>query len=220
MKQKEEIHIGVREIRRHLDKARSGAERIHTALAPQDLRDDWELFLNQFNRSIGKLIHLAKRSSETRAFGHRLKNASQKDDEALVFLREARHKDEHGLEPSAKYEEGITKLFGGMVGLGPNCRDITFSNCTFNGIRVAKLVVDTDEFGRITRLDTTDPILLSYMPASIQLVPIYSEDKKKTYPVPKSFSGQTIPDVTPQLLSKMALDFLENELSEFEKLIA
>ena len=55
-----------------------------------------------FSRALGKLIKLSNDDPRSKAFGYRRRNAARKDDEGLVFLREARNVDEHGLEPSAE----------------------------------------------------------------------------------------------------------------------
>lgn len=207
----------MQEIVRYFEKAKEAREGVLNAKTGRDLRDSWEEFLHNYNRSLGKLIHLAKSRTETRGLGHRIKNASQKDDEGLVFLREARNQDEHGLEPSAEYEDGVTNLFG-AIALGPNCRDIKLSNCKVNGQETGTLVVDTDETGRISRLQATDPVLASFRPASITLKEIVSGEKRSTFPVPKSLNGQLLSRADPAELAKFALQFLESSIAEYRRM--
>jgi hypothetical protein len=208
---------GLQEVKRHLKRAEEARNDLTEAKVGRDLRESWEAFLQEFSRGLGKLITLSKQNIETRPFGHRLYNASQRDDEGLIFLREARNQDEHGLEPSAQYEEGVTNIFNAF-GLGPTCKNVKFENNVVNGINTGIFEVDTDAQGRISRLETKDPIVASYTPAHIKLAPIESDDKGKTFCVPKQLNGEKLETASPALLSQMALKFLSLSIDDYEQL--
>ncbi len=93
---------GIEIVLYELKKAQRDREELSKAVIGGDLRRSWESFLQNFSRALGKLIKLSNDDPRSKAFGYRRRNAARKDDEGLVFLREARNVDEHGLEPSAE----------------------------------------------------------------------------------------------------------------------
>jgi hypothetical protein len=179
------------EVSRWFRKATTAKQQVENAKTPDDLRDSWEDFLVAFSNAIGKLIFLSAQSEISRPFGHRLKNMSAKNDEGLVFLREARNTDVHGLEPSADYESGLTIIFGAFT-LGPNVTEAQFNNNFANGVNTGNFTISTDEHGKISKLVTDNPILASFKPASIKLKDIYSNDKGKKFKVPNSLAGSSL----------------------------
>lgn len=203
-----------------LQKAKADRAEISISVIGRDLRLAWESFLQDFGRAHGKLIALALNDERTRPFGHRLKNNSQRDDEGLVFLREARNQDEDGLEPSAAYEEGVTRLFGNAIALGPNCERAEITNCNFNGHQIKRMVLSTYAAGRISSLETSDPVLAAYDLARIRLRPIWNERKRKHFAVPKSLGGVKIDPVTPENIAEMATKYLEDAIAEHRRCLA
>lgn len=208
----------MQEVMRCLKKAEIASRCVSTSKTGHDLRDSWEDFLEEFGKAIGKCISWAKQDARTKAHGHMLKNLSTKDDEGLVFLREARNATVHGLEPSAGYEDGITSLFGAFA-LGPNCKDISFSNNIVNGVNTGTFVVSTDEHGRISELRSDGPVLGNFAPAHIRLKTIVSEEKKKEYKIPQVLAGKRLKEPSPNELSLLAIGFLRNEITEVADLL-
>lgn len=204
---------------RCLERAERALLQVENAMVPSDLRESWEDFLEAFSKAIGKLISLSKSEQASRSFGHKLKNASASDDEGLVFLREARNTDVHGLEPSASYEAGLTTLFGAF-GLGPNCTDCYFSDNVINGGNTGTFIISTDEFGKICKLVSDSPIFAHYTPASIMLKSVYSSEKKKSFGVPSSLNGSNLKNGSPLELGRVAIDFLETKIEEFKQIQA
>ena len=77
------------------------------------------------------------------------------------------------------------------------------------GHKIEEMIVSTDEAGRISDLKTSDPVLAAHTPATIHLRPIWSEEKRKQFPVPKSLGGAAVDPLTPENLADMAIRYLE-----------
>ncbi len=202
-------------VERHLDKAKTALLALELAQDPEQLWDNWEEFLEQYSKSIGKLITLASKHQISRGFGARLKNSSTKDDLGLMYLREARNAETHGLDPTLKKIEGQTNLFAGALSVGPNFKDISIQNSNINGFKVDRLAFDTDRKGKLINVNTNSLVPSEFIPAQITLLPVVSEQKNKTFEVPNQLGGVGLDAGKPCSLGRAAISFLERKIGEF-----
>ncbi|MGG7567058.1 hypothetical protein ACQ5SO_12965 [Rhodovulum sp. DZ06] len=184
------MSAGIKEVEFRLAALKKSVGALQAAEEHGDLRPLWEDFLFSFGRAIGKCISFGMSNSLGKKVGYRLKNASTKDDEGLVYLREARNAAEHALEQSAQYKRG-------MLALGQKRPLIQFAgaNVDMKDSSIDGALHDfrgrVDENG-LTRVEAGLAPFASIVPAKVILEPIYNEEKGKTFPVPQSVWGEAL----------------------------
>lgn len=208
------------EISRHLARTRRAFEAIQHAETSSEMRDAWEDYLHSFARTIGRIISSSLSNVESRAWGYRLKNLSSKDDEGLVYLREARNVAEHGLGPFAEFDPGRVSFGGNAVVFEGENKNITISGLTIDGQQIIGPPVTFDsKGGKLVNVRGSAPSQYAETPAAVRLVPVKSQEKKATFPVPRSILGQALSAGDPKNLSKSALEAIERVFVEYcEKL--
>src|SRR6056297_1964017 len=162
------------EIVRHKEKAEEALASLRSATTSGELRDAWEDFLGAFARTLGRLIKFAMETERTRAWAHRLKNASQKDNDVLVYLREARNSAEHGLEPQFATKPRTSTLGGFLDFEEGSSGNVHIESCSFEGVAVGLLKAEVED-GLVKEQigDTVLPVGVSA--AEITLQPIINE---------------------------------------------
>lgn len=203
------------EIELRLCETKSALLAIKNAKSGDELRYSWESFLFSFSRTLGRIIAAAMLSPNSKPWAYKLKNASITDDEGLVYLREARNAAEHGLTPFATFHEPLVDV-GGILSTSGN-GTYHFSNNTVNGVDTGTFSVQTEK-GKVTGVSGKPKTRITEVPALVTLTPIYSREKRMTFPVPKMCYGEIIPDNSPSYLAHVGLENLEDMLAEFKKL--
>lgn len=201
------------EINRHLEKAKQTCALISGADSSEKLRSSWEDYLHAFHRTIGRLISFGIEAPETRAWGYKLKNASDGGDEGLTFLREARAHAEHGLTPFADFADPSVRVAGGLVSVGGNS-SVTFVGNYVNGKPMGDFQLETAH-GRVKQLSGTPLVSLEERDAEISLLPIKSDQKKKSVPVPKTVNGRALKLDDPVSLATESLEALKELVADF-----
>lgn len=202
------------EIDRHFEKTRRALDAIKAADAATELRDAWEEFLTSFHRAIGRIIASSIKNSDTRGWGHKLKNASSGGDEGLSYLREARAHAEHALTPFARFREPSVSIGGNAIGIGGNS-SVTFVGSSVNGMPVGDFSIETKN-GRIHKLNGQPKMPVVQKSASVTLVDIVSTEKRQTYSVPTKILGQALKSNKPEELANVGLRALEKLYSEYK----
>lgn len=200
------------EVKRYVARAENDYKKIITSETGSELRDAWEDYLNNFQRSIHKMISYGKIDPNLRGWAHKLLNASTKDDEVLIYIRQARNSIEHGLEPFAEFTNASVNLNG--LGYFEN-GNIFISNSVINNRAVQSLNV-TIKDGKVKQRLGDESFPITESPASINLKSVYNEEKKETFPVPKITSEEGERSFTPSELSKLAMEKLKELMLEFE----
>lgn len=203
----------VQEIQRYLTKAKGHREEIIRASNAEDLRDAWEEFLGDFGRTLNKLISAALNNPDSRPWGHKLKNVSSHGDEGLVYLREARNTLEHGLSAFAELREPSVDILGLVRSSGGE----TIISNSIVGDRHIAMAYAKIENGRVKQSVGFRPLDIRQNPAEIRLVPIYSQEKKRTFIVPRSLGGRKISPNNPTQLANFALEEIVGLISEFKE---
>jgi len=140
---------------------------------------------------------------------------STKNDEGLVYLREARNSAEHGLGPFAQFSDPAVNIVG-MAKFSGNSF-VHISNCTVNGVKTGTFSLSI-EGGKVKNVTGTPNTRIHETPAAVYLVPIHSMEKKRTFPVPKSVMGKPIGNGSPEKLANLGMQALEGILEEFKEL--
>jgi len=202
------------EIDRHISKTKLAVDNLRKVNSAAELRDKWEDFLHGFHRSIGRMISVAIKNKSSRSWGHRLKNASTKDDPGLVFLREARAQAEHGLEPFAVFKDPMVDLAGVIAMAGTS--KISFRNSSINGVPTGEFSISTEN-GVVDRIEGTPNIEIAQNLASVELQPIRSEQKTTVVSVPTAILDHSISDGKPISLAETSVRVLAQLRSELEQ---
>lgn len=205
------------EISRDLGKVRKAMEIINSTTDEAELRDAWEQYLIFWKRCLDKMIAGAKKSPTYRAWSHKINNLVQReDDEGVAYLWEARNVEDHGVGPFAPIRPGYTELGHGIVVLG-NSEVEERGNLTIGpgGYSEFGNRTITTRNGVVTSVsgDNADDVF-SVGPHAA-LVPIYSEAKRKVFPVPASIGGKAIPGRSAATLAKLGHGFLVNLVEEY-----
>lgn len=206
------------EIERHLTDCKESLAKLAVAADGRELRKAWEDFLFSFHRTMGRTITLALSQAESKEWGHRLKRASAHDDEGLVFLREARAAAEHALEPFAQFDDPLVRIGGNAIVRSGNS-SATFVGNKRNGRDMGDFTISTTQ-GRVNKVSGTPRIHIQEVPATIRLTPIWSDEKRKTFPPPKSIDGIILNEMRPHDLASVAFQFIESRLGQLRKLLA
>lgn len=200
--------------------AKDAVARMKNAQNASELRRAWESFLNEFGVAIGVLITAALSHHEAKAWGYRLKNESNENDEGLMFVRQARNHLHHGITPFAHFSDPSVEL-GGMGSVGRNS-SVHFSN---NIVISAGRAINTGEFsvttqdGKPNSFKGRPNTSIVEKPTAVRLLPVYNEEKRKTFPVPLSVGGKTVEVNDPTDLAVKSLDFLDDKIDELLRII-
>ncbi|GLT12320.1 hypothetical protein ACFQFQ_07085 [Sulfitobacter porphyrae] len=203
-----------------LEKAKSCFDRIASADTGVDLRRSWEEFVNAFGLTIGWLISNGMNFKVTRGWAHKLKNHSSKDDEGLLYLREARNHTEHGLTPFSDFREA----FVGVGGIGPvsGTSSVHYSN---NIVIRGGVAVNTGTFsletknGNLTKLSGAPNTHITENLANVRLLPIYNPKKKLTVRVPTHIGGKRLSASNPEEFANLAIEYIEEKSAELKHLL-
>lgn len=204
----------ISEVNRHLKKTEESAKLIENATVGIVIRDCWEDFVNNFGLTIGKLISAGMKNDNYRPLAYKLKNASNKDDPGLCFLREARNVLHHGLMPFADFEEAYSAV-GGIAKIGGNST-VHFSDNIVNGVNTGTFSLTTEN-GKIVKIDGNPNIDLFYAPAQVVLQPLHNEEKRKTVPVPSTVFGEQLVEPLPIDLVRKATHGLKIQCQDFSR---
>jgi hypothetical protein len=201
-------------VRRELAAAHQAFSQFEIAETTSSVMSSWEDFLSSFGRALGKLIMLGMQDQRSAAIAYQLKNASQKDDEGLVYLREARNVREHGLEPPSTYFHSYTSVAGGAIAVSGNSTNIVLRGNTVNGKPVGDFVLNTKE-GKPTILSGKPIAPVKFVPASVRLKKITNPEKKtKVFTPPQTVFGQAVDRGNPISLSRHALKGLDEKFDQ------
>lgn len=177
------------EIYRYLAKTSEELEAISLAENANDLRDSWERFLQRFTQTTGKMIKLSYDFKEARPWSHRLKNASQTEDEGMVYLREARNVVEHGLIPFANFNNSCVSVANDFISVENG--SVLMQECFINGRYIDFVSVDV-RHGKIASLDG-DRVAVEEVLFGVTLMDLKTPDKPiKVVKIPKSIFGQSV----------------------------
>lgn len=189
-----------RRIVREFDRMNDASAEMSAAVRSEELRTAWEEFLMRYRRGLEKLANFAARYDASAKFAKELRGRWQGGDEGVAYLWEARNADDHGAEDqyglsSAEYNIGRAVL-------------VDESSTVFIG----KLVMDGKVVGENIRFDNgntsgnfTPGHGFNATPAKLTLVEIYSEQKKRTFAVPRSLAGAPISIADPIDLARSAV---------------
>ena len=160
------------------------------------------------------MISYAIQSTELRSWGHKLKQASNKDDPGLVYLREARNVAEHGLEPFARFEDAFVSVANGAFAISGNS-NVYFSGNIVNGVDTGIFNLSTNN-GKIEDIIGKPNTAISESPAKINLVAVTNPEKKNLrVEPPNSIFGQVIFEGSPKSLAGLALNGLQERFKDF-----
>lgn len=183
-----------------------------------EVRDAWETYLMRFSRAIGKLISSAIKNPSTKEFGHQLKNNSTKNDQGLLYLREARNVDDHGIDlPAAKYSPASFDASNILV----------FDENT--DVTVGKIVIDGKDMGglRASRrasgdffIQKSDDLAVTVEAAKVALQTVHNPEKNLKVDVPASVFDVELTEGTALELAEKSLFHLRAVVAEYEQLIA
>lgn len=185
-------------------------EEMRAADSSEGLRRSWEEFLSSFGIAIGYLIDIAVSKKEIKAWGYKLKNASERNDEGLVFLREARNHVQHGLTPFAEFHNPALS-YGNLFRISSGT--ITIQDCYATG--PGGLSGPLDNFsmraknGKIESFYGSGKHKILAHPASVKLNKIVNTQKRIEVCVPKTIDGRNLKAGEPIDLAVAALDFLK-----------
>ncbi len=177
-----------------------------SATSASELRNSWEAFLASFSRAIGRLISFSSDDPGSRVWSHRLKNASNKDDPGLLFLRVARNTVEHGLEAFAEFRSPAVVVGGTSIAVEGN-GSFSFVGNFVNGRPMGDFRLETSA-GKVASLEGQPRVPIYEVPAHVVLKPVMNEDKKIVVPVPKSLMGRAIESEKPVDLASEATAYL------------
>lgn len=203
------------ESERHIAAAKEAYSKISLAESGSELRSAWEDYLYSYHRAIGRMISFSLDDQRSKPWGHRLKNASSKNDPGLMFLRACRAHAEHGLTPFAKFSNPGVNIGRNAIRLeGTN--HVSISNSFIDGTPIKNLSLKTHK-GKITSLEGETKVSIVETKAEVKLVPIYSDEKRKTYEVPTSINGKLLPNDDPASLAKMSLEVIDELFIELKE---
>lgn len=198
----------MREVQRYLALTKKSVESMRHSSNASQLRNAWEDFLGNFARTIGRLISFAIEADSSRAWGHKLKNRSSKDDPGLLFLREARNAVEHGLEPFADFYEPNVSIGGGFFELEGNS-SVEFSNCAINGLPMGNFNLKAS-YGKVVSVEGKPNVPIYEMPSNIKLKTINNAKKRVSVPVPTRIGDASIEKGNPTDLASKGTSELES----------
>jgi hypothetical protein len=151
----------------------------------------WSDFLVGSQRVFSKLA-AASTSGRSSAWFGRIKNA-RKNDPLLQYIHQARHADEHGLEP-------IAKANSRSFGIDAANRDLSLR---INHLQIAR--------GAITKLDAENAYL-SFTPADAILHPVTNDGR--TYAPPITHLDKPWTENNARAVAKAALTFMEQTVAD------
>lgn len=199
-----------------LDNVTRAVGLIRNADTANELRQAWRNFLYSFAESIGWMISAAGKSSEAKVWGHKLKNASQKDDEGLVFLRIARNHVSHGLTDFADFCDRSAQ-YDRFISMAGN-QNISFHNNVVVDVNGNTRALDNFDLklrdGKIVWFNGTGRDNFFEHRASIKLREIYSEQEKMTACVPETIDGKVISKNDPLDMAYKAENFVRSKSAE------
>lgn len=185
-----------------IDKCEERLRRAKQALAILDrsntepaFRDAWEAVLVNL-KSIGEILKVGARGSESCSARIADLWSTVWGDPLLRYLIEARNVEEHGLERSADYEEGFTRI----------------------GASGESIRIDTAPDGRtIVSPINGSSLTVWSVPRSFSLLPVVDKHGKR-WDVPSQHVGQQPTDVSPAAVGKAGLAHFAMIVSEAKKL--
>ncbi|MBO9453252.1 hypothetical protein J7426_23525 [Tropicibacter sp. R16_0] len=207
------------EIRRCLFYTNKACEETMSAESGEALRVAWEAYVDNYGKTIDRLISAGLCETSTKSWAYRLKNQSTKDDEGLRYLREARNISQHGLVSFGSYHDPkVVFGDGALVLTGGHMTDVTVRNLTQNGKPIVGDEISFDQSGgKVSNLKGERPAALREHPAEVKLGPIANPEKKTTVPFPSTIRGRTIMYGSPRSLARAAMDALEEIVADFKR---
>ncbi len=212
---------GLSEIARDAEKVWRARESLDGATDAIHLREAWESFLEAFRKGMYRLIKVGSKHTASKPWANRLKNEFTKNDQGLIFLREARNATEYGLEPSADYQHASVDI----PGFGQLGGSVDF------GLDGAVIIDNGDvrAFGSNARIQLENGVIKSLSgiphggavqnPAEISLRDIQSETKNETFKVPTRLAGQELRESSPQEIAHVAAIFFNTKFIELQELL-
>lgn len=206
----------IRSIERHLRRSNDALRAIRVAATGEELRDAWEDFLGHTFSAFDKMIAQAIGNAASKAWGHRLKNAWERDDPGLVYIKEARNSETHGFVPYGNFTNPAV-VIPRLLSIG-TAKSVSFQGFTINGEPTNDFNMEVKN-GRVTRLEGQPSLPIFEVPASVRLVDIYSNTKNRKFPVPSSLMGRAVDPGQPLSLASAASDHARDSLNALRDLI-
>lgn len=208
----------MQEITRYLSYTCKACDDTMNAETGESLRVAWEAYVDNYGKTIDRLINAGMSEASTRPWAHRLRQASSKTDEGLQYMREARNVSQHGLIPFGQYEDGKVVLGHNGIAFSGSCRNVTISNFRENGQTiVGDTITFSAENGKMINLNGERPSVMREVPAEVRLGPISNPEKKKTVPFPATVMRHRVTQGSPKSLANAALDALKEIVSDFKR---
>ena len=186
---------------------------MRNANTAQELRRQWEKFLNAFGTSLGFMISVSVENPNIRAWGYKLKNLSNGGDEGLAFLREARNHVQHGIRPFADFKNPSTS-YGNIIQISGNS-EVYFSNNYISDGRGNFSPLDNFHMkvsnGRIESFEGGGRNRMIENPASVKLCDVRNPQKRKTFVVPTHINQKILKVGDPGDLAAKAFEFLREK---------
>jgi hypothetical protein len=177
----------------YCEKASHRRAQIVLATHVNELTEMWSHFLTDYERAFIRL-HKATRQGSAKGWFDQIED-ERSNDELLQYVRQARHADEHGLEP-------ITKHVGGNVVIRPIPGETNVIVRRMHMRGGGTMLLQGGDDGALVRVD----------PADARLIPVLN--RGSWYPVPTIHLGKTVADQRPHAIAELAVKYLEAKLSE------
>jgi hypothetical protein len=192
--------LAVIKARNLLAEVRVAVEGLSRATANETFESFWAEFLQKSNRFFLKLEAGSKEDATTRQWYAAVK-LERKKDELLNYLQQARHTDEHGIEPLLNRE--ASKPFDKLE-IGKGAFQIGDFRIVING----QTIFDMNQ--EECRPDG------QYNISEFRLVPVTNGLHGDTFDAPKEHQGYAIPGITPLNAAHLALDYMSSTLEVAE----
>lgn len=191
-------NIDTSRARDRLDYACAALQALRGAGSFREFRKSWTEFLLHANGVYTQLEQAAKVTPQARQwFG--AKKRERKDDELLQYLRQARHSDEHTLDEVSRYEPGF-------IGVGES-----------GSGHIEGLVLSTLPSGELEILAPDGmPVPIKSVRPRITLRPVTGKGNIVYLP-PMSRRGKSLADISPAAIATLAVEALDQLLSEAEE---
>jgi hypothetical protein len=175
---------------------------LETAKSHQEFEDVWYSFLVAARNVYSALELGAKSTAQARQwFGG--KKEERKRDSLLQYVFQARHDDEHGLEP-------VTELAPGSIAVGKNAPGFSTSMT----IRNLEIVNGHMTIGEIISHDGK-PVLIEQTPPHTKLATVTGRGGIK-FPPPSEHLGKPLESNLPIPVGRLCLAYLQALVSEAE----
>ncbi len=200
----------LREAERHLKKFKEAEERISAANSSIELRDAWEDALAAYTKTVGRIIAICSKHPDLKGWGNKLRNEYAKNDEGMVYLREARNFSDHALGIFSPITPSRLNFRNGLavVGEGVNIQGIHFSNCVHGNEKIStSFDVVSGSPSNVIGASLND---FKVSAAEVNLQPIKNEENGKVAPVPTHFRGRVVSSSRPNELIKVAVAEVES----------